>query len=156
MFRALSHQLFGSEEHHYFVRLLVARFENFNQQLFATHLHPTESSIATHVYKMAEPFKWGTDLEIIATATYFQKPIYYVTNSPSGTFHWEVTLPLKESCLRYPEVVDYPSIPEAFTHLELQYINGQHYNSIVSTDTGHRALDIPTIPQYDVYIETLL
>lgn len=105
---------------------------------------------------MANPFKWGTDLEIIAIATYFQKPIYYVTNSPSGKFHWEVILPLKEKCLRYPEVVDYPGDPEAFTHLELHYITHQHYNSIVSTETGHHALDIPTIPQHDVYIETLL
>ena len=105
---------------------------------------------------MANPFKWGTDFEIIAIETYFQKPIYYVTNSPSGKFHREVILPLKEKCLCYPEVLDYPSDSEAFTHLELQYITGQHYNSIVSTETGHHALYIPTTPQYDVYIETLL
>ena len=135
--------------------MLVVRFENLNQGLFTAHLHPPELSVATHLNKMANPFQWETDLEIIAIATYFQRPIYYVTDSPSGKFHWEVILPLKEKGLRYPEVVDNPGDPQAFTHLELQYITGQHYNSIVSTETGHHALDIPAIPR-DVYIETLI
>ena len=156
LFRALSDQIFGSEEHHLFVRTLLVRFENFNSRLFAKHIHSAESNIEAHIHKMATPSKWGTDLEIIAAATYFQKPIFYVTNA-SNTFHWEVIHPLKSSsALHYPEVVDCPGTPETFTHLELEYISNAHYNSIVSTATGKCALNHPVISQNHVFIETVI
>ena len=49
--------------------------------MFASHLPHNQPDIKYHIRNMMEPSWWGTDLEILALATYFQKPIYYVTPS---------------------------------------------------------------------------
>ena len=157
LFRALSDQLFGTESHHLFIRSVIVWFQNLNTSLFASHLPQNQPEIKHHIRNMMEPSRWGTDLKILALATYLQKPIYYVTNSPSNSFHWETIHLLNgNDPLHYPTVMDSPADPGPFTHLELHYVPGVHYRSIVSASTGERSSSIPTIPTSDIYIDSVL
>ena len=69
MFRSLSHQLYGTSEHHFSVRALLLRFENKNQEIFSKLLMEGNSPNILNL-----PGKWGTHVEL---ATYFQIPIFH-------------------------------------------------------------------------------
>ena len=77
MFYAQSHQLFGSPNRDFQVRLLLVRFENKNTSIFSSLLTSiNEPDMSSHIKKMHRPGIWGTHVELLAVATYFQVPIY--------------------------------------------------------------------------------
>ena len=83
LFRALSHQLYGTDEHHLFLWTTLVRYENLNCSTFETYLIPSmnEYSIPSHCNKLASPGVWGTQVELVATATLTGKPVYLLINS---------------------------------------------------------------------------
>ena len=100
----------------------------------ATHTSTCTSDWLKNCYnymyvQKGSAIKWGTNVQIIASVTSIQMPIYYVTNTPSEIFHslggHSSTKQKLSSLPRGTQLVDYPSYPEAFTHLDLQYIAGQ-------------------------------
>ena len=149
LFRCLSHQLFGSEEHHLSVRFLLQRIENLNTKLFEKYLTPlNKPTIDEHVHHVGIPTSWGTHIELMAAATYFQICVYYTTqNAQTNEFRWMCIKPLKSlSEVRLPSVIDGP--PAEITlphHFELAYETGFHYDSIVLKSTNTVSGDPPPI-----------
>lgn len=86
---------------------------------------------------MLIPYTWGTHVEIEATATYLQIPVYYLQRMVTGEYRWHVVLPCTtEANLSYPYLVDdYVTEVCVPTHMELLYHTNTHYDCVVDSNT---------------------
>ena len=134
MFRAISYLMTGDEENYARTRLLLQRFENLNTGLFRGLLTSVNKpTIEEHVLHMGMPNAWGTHVELFATATYYQVPVY--TYIVDANLRWEVFTPLSNPTnLRYPVTTDGESFTPS-SHFELLYYPNTHYDSIVDYAT---------------------
>ena len=137
MFRSLSHQLFGSPTEHYEVRSLLVGFEAKNCSFFSPLLTELNASdIDSYIIQMLRPGTWGTHIELLAAATFFQVPVYILKLSQNQQLKWEVYNPLgPQDNFRYQlcPVIDVGA--EDFNrpdHFELLHSFGCHYDSITS------------------------
>lgn len=143
-FRAVAKGIFNDEEEHHRLRSCVTRFMLLNKTTFEAYMIPSVNgtNISEHIFRMVEPGTWATHLEVIAVATYFNLPVFYVKNEP--TPHWEVINPLNvRDKLCFPIVVEWPdSHFHCLKHLELAYFHLLHYD-FVTTLTNDQ--DTPVI-----------
>ena len=129
------------------------RFENKNQDTFSPLLVEVNSpDISTHIREMLAPKKWGTHVELLAAATYFQVPVYYL-RSPSRNFKWEVFHPLGPVArFKYqlcPEVDTSSEDVVIPDHFELLLKAGNHYDSVISL-SGSLCTSRPEIVQMNI------
>ena len=108
---------------------------------------------------MLRPGIWGSHVELLAAATYFQVPIYILKENQ---YVWEVLKPLGP-----PQNFKYQLLPEIDIeaedfrlphHIELLHSNNCHYDSLIST-AGCTSSSPPNIPEihYDyTYIRSRL
>lgn len=139
-FRALSYQLFGTENEHVTIRTTLYRAEVLNKKIFEHHLM-NGLSIDQHLQALASPHSWATQVEVAAAASVFQIPVYYCKEE-NGLYRWNVVKPLTDKQQR--PIVKCPILPELDeditlmkpTHFELLYFPNSHYDAIVSATTG--------------------
>lgn len=157
LFRCLSQHLFNSQDKHQVVRELVCNFEKENASTFEVYLTPNQSqSIHEHVQLILKNNSWGTQVELIAAATYFQVPIYvyeYLPSSRSGK--WTCVKPINNrkhlNCTTVTSIFD-----EQFnisSHFELYHTKDVHYDCIVSKDTGSVPIIPPTLDKTESYLD---
>ena len=123
----------------------MCNFEVLNETIFRVYLTPNQSqSIHDHVKLFSNNSSWGTQVELIAAASYFQASIFiyeYLPTSKSGK--WTCVKPINTK-FNFP-VTDKHHPPEQFnvpSHFELYHTSNLHYDCIVSKDTGI----VPTVP----------
>ena len=96
-------------------------------------------------------------MELLAAATLFDKPVYYFE---AKSQKWGVWQPANPSCskdqVKVPIVPTWPAELNPISHLELEYHQNQHYNSIVDITTSLPCVDVPDIPTTHVYIHDML
>ena len=91
-----------------------------------------------HIRYIGTPQTWGTHIEILAAATYYNFPVYFVNKKrgDNNTFKWNAIKPLCAIDVSYPVLTEedrFLANTEA-THIEvLNYCS--HCNSIVCLDT---------------------
>ena len=96
-----------------------------------------EPTIEEHIKKIGLPHTWGTHVEILAIATLYEIPVYVTRQSPSGSYYWEEVKPLKADGVSYP-VIPSGTLPNEYqvpNLMELGYMSGVHYDSVVSIAT---------------------
>ena len=142
LFRALSHQLYVTDEHHLFLRTTLFWYESFllkrtwYHQWMSTAYHP------------------------IATATLTGKPVYILMNS-SWQIQWEVDSISASYKNRKSEAIYYwgwqcSCLPCSISHLELLYNNTtKHNDSILSQDTGLPHTVEPFIKRSDSFVDLI-
>ena len=146
LFRALAFHLLGDEDEHFCVCSYLVRLENFNCSLFEARLIPgpdgvTKATIEDHTKLIMRPWVWSTHVEMVAAATLFRAPIYYVRKRNRGEgYHWEVCHPMTlpaHTYLRLPELSEEDPLYSASppTHFELSYTDDLHYDCVVSAET---------------------
>ena len=149
LFRSLSHQLLNTENEHLFMRTTLVRFINLNHCVFTNYLSPpaTATTITEHVQKMLCLQTWGTHIEVIAAATFFNKPVYFTKARSNGEYQWECHIPLPLNGLHFPEITNPPESQSVtpITHFELAYITNTHYDSIVHQQRGLPSQESPSI-----------
>lgn len=104
-----------------------------------------QPTIDEHIKKLGMPHTWGTHIEILAIATMYGISVFITKQSQSGIYYWEEVKPLKSEGFSYP-VVPTDTLPIDFgipSHLELSYITGAHYDSVVSITTNKVPESIP-------------
>ena len=158
LFRSVSFHLLGDEDGHWEVRSMLVRFENLNQRLFQNRLVEgiNASTITQHIRRMLTPCVWGTHIELMAVATMFQIPVYYVSKNCNGPYKWQVIHPLeKPHNLRYPLIMSeepYKSMKTP-SHMEFLYHENCHYDSIVASATNAVPPTPPQLSQETTYID---
>ena len=135
MYRAISYSMTDDEENYPSIRLLLQRFENLNKEIFREVLTSiNKPTIEEHITHMGMPNTWGTQVDLFATATYYQVPVYtYVAEDTH--LRWEVFKPLSNADnVHYPITMDGKSFTP-HSHFELLYYPNSHYDSIVDYTT---------------------
>lgn len=151
-YRALSYELFGTQEEYDVVHGVVYRTEMYNKPIFATYLIPghDEATIDDHVKKISVLGTWATQVEVVAAASAFEIPVYFYAKKPgSEYFVWNVVQPFSSTkkALKlpvFPEISEHISL-QMPTHFELLYYDSLHYDAIVSEDTGKVCVDVPQL-----------
>ena len=88
LFRALAFILCGAEDDHKKMRLLLVKFLEQNTQLFQP-LVMTDHSLQDHIRRMHRMKEWGTQVELQAAASLFQKELYVFTQLTANTqYDW--------------------------------------------------------------------
>ena len=78
-FRALGYYFYGTEMMHCKTRALLSDFVTANSDRFKTIVMGDD--VSNHVQKMQYLSVWGTHVELQATASLFQVPVYMLTFS---------------------------------------------------------------------------
>ena len=159
LFRSFSFQLTGNQDNHISVRTLLLRFENLNRSEFQPYLTPINcSTMAEHVSHVQKPDVFGTHLEILAIATYYNVPVYYC-QPLRGQYSWHCVEPIKstgEQSFRVPDISGSPLEDiQPPSHFELSYTLNTHYDSIVSV-TGEVCRELPRLNSEEVYVSDVL
>ena len=141
LFRVVSYLLFQNENAHDRLREIILRFEYLNKSLFENRMtNINENTFDQHLRKLCDPRSWATHIEVYAIATYFQAPVYFVTEPPEQgtagrTYCWECFRPLStEATLSYPVLIpdDISLLADTKpTHFELVYYTRLHYDCII-------------------------
>ena len=100
MFRSIVYLATNNDENHASLRLLLQRFENLNKELFQGLLTKVNKpTVEEHIKHIGKPNTWGTHVELFATASYFQVPVYTYIVDDETKLRWEVFQPLTELSL---------------------------------------------------------
>ena len=139
-FRALSYQLFGTEEMYHTVRTTLYHTESSNKEIFKG-LIMNGVKIEEHLKTLYSPNTWATQVEVAAAASCFGIPVYYYEVAADGSCKWNVVKPLSNR--QGTPIVKTPVLPSVEdvtllrpNHLELLYFHNSHYDTIVSASTG--------------------
>ena len=104
-----------------------------------------EKTIEEHIKKIGMPYTWGTHIEVLAAATLYGISVYITRQSSSGSYFWEEIKPLKADGFSSP-VVPSELLPHEYevpNHMELSYMSGVHYDSVVNMITNKVPEHIP-------------
>ncbi|CAG9326059.1 unnamed protein product [Blepharisma stoltei] len=120
LFRSVSHQLYGTTEHHGLVRQAALNYLSIEREYFSQFIVGGDAGFDEYVSHQSQNGAWGDDIEIEAMSELYDRSIeiYAYANQPMRTFH--------------------ESYGEG-TPIRLAYHGRSHYNSIIGKD-GHEPL----------------
>ena len=142
LYRAVAFHTLGNEDEHDAIRMLLVRFENLNKGLFEGRFIPYDeistrkasvkvTTFHDHLKHQLHPGTWGTHVELMASATLFQVPVYCCYTNGNGTsYHWECTNPIATTTnFKIPEIVEEdPAFNIQIPHyIELLYWERTHF-----------------------------
>ena len=134
MFRAISHQLFGTEEYHQQLRSFLYTILKEEKAVYQAYWTESTGTYDEHLQNLNA---WGTQVELQAITDYLSVPLYVCSpNTTNQAYRWVRFMP-RHKCQSFA-VSDFPtaSFPFTFEHIELAHSQKKdHYNSIVSVRT---------------------
>jgi OTU domain-containing protein 5 len=122
LFRAVSHQLYGTTEHHGIIRRYVYDYMSIEREYFSQFIVGGLEGFDEYLRYQTQNGAWGDDCEIQAISEIYNRPveIYAYANTPMRTFHEN-------------EGEGRP--------MKLAYHGQSHYNSITSKDKHTPLID---------------
>ena len=131
MFRAVSHQLYGTESRHLDIRHSLNHFISQNQSKYEEYWIDSTASYSSHLQLMRNPRSWGTELELKAFSDYLSMPVFVC--SPDVTtkaYRWEKYTPTaskSDTCIG-----KLPTLPFTLNHIEIAHSSTRdHYDSVI-------------------------
>jgi len=118
-FRSVSHELFGSQEHHLYVRKKAVEYIELNRPDFQVFFD-SESELEKFIQEMRQPKTWGDELTLKAIAESLNVSIHVMTSNKGFGGHF----------LEYNPAQSEISGRHAF----LAYISPVHYNVMTLRD----------------------
>ena len=142
MFRALSHQLYGSNEHHIYLRSMLLEVIQHNyityQPYWIEDMPWGKVTFAEHVQELACAGSWGTHLELQAISDCFHVTVFVCSPNAFGIIQWErKATPKNHGTIFIPPLSLQPIFPFTHTHVELCY-NSHHYRSVFTCGERHK------------------
>ncbi|XP_065891754.1 uncharacterized protein [Dysidea avara] len=133
MYRALSHQLCGSEENHFYLRSLLLQVVKGNSDIYSKYWIEDMPwgivSFDQHVEDIGKPGSWGTQVELQACSDFINLDVYVCSHNAYGIVRWEKKAIPKNWMNQIPHNL---FTPTRCRHIELSFSNS-HYNSVVPT-----------------------
>jgi len=95
LFRAISVQLYGTEEHHGLLRGITMDYIEIEKDFFSKFLIGEERYFEEYILMKRESGRWGDDIEIEALSEIYNRPIqiYAYKSTPMRTFHENLSNP---------------------------------------------------------------
>ncbi|KAH3895921.1 hypothetical protein DPMN_020089 [Dreissena polymorpha] len=127
-FRAISKQLLGTEKYHLCLRQVICNFEESHPNTFVDWHGEGQEGLKRHIGKMRRQRTWGTELELLAVATFFDTSIWeYTEQYPQGSQNWQWIEIQKVQLHPQDPAVDGLPIHGMFY---LHHTNGNHYDGV--------------------------
>ena len=130
----MSKYLTGVEHHHLELRKTITQFEANNQAVFGSlHTAINQTPFSEHLKNIKMPYVWGTSMEIMAAASFFQLDVYVATDSyRPGVPTWLLYTPKPLSILTNPYLSAQlrGNIKIKKRWIELTYVSHCHFDSI--------------------------
>ena len=141
LFRALSLLVYGSEDAHGVVRELLVNFISSNKAKFQ---HLMDLPFEDHIARMKNLRVWGTAVELQASASLFQIPVYTLQPAQrvDRKYRWCCYKPQDDSTLLFPSEPPPKGLIE-LDHLELFNAHACHYDCIMTIEDRTSPLDRP-------------
>ena len=113
--------------------------------------------MAEHITHIQKPNVFGTHMEIISTATFYNVPVYYC-RLLRGRYSWHCVEPMRSTGEGY-RIPDLSGSPledcQPPSHFELSYTVNTHYDSIVSL-IGEVCKDLPRLSSEEIHVLDVL
>jgi len=150
MFRALSHQLYGSDEHHLHVRTMLLEVIQSNsityQPYWIEDMPWGKVTFSEHLQRLACAGSWGTQVELQAISDCFNVTCFVCSPNPSGIVRWErKATPKNHSTIIASPMRLQVTLPFTHDHIELSY-SKYHYNSVLPAEKGMQLLPPVIVP----------
>ena len=126
LFRSVSHQLYGTEEHHDLIRSKCVEYMELMGSFFENFFFVEKE---TYFENMRKDGVWGGEPEIQALLELYDRPV--------AIYVYDVVAKVK----RITRGVEVGSRGESEGIVRLSYEGGNHYNSIVEASHGDHLLD---------------
>ena len=145
MLRAISHQLYGSDQQHSQLRLTLQEIIEKN----AKHYKPLwmgKDTFSTHVNQIKLTGVWGTQVELQAASDLFGVPVYVALLNTKGIYCWNLFKPRRVDNENPINGLSLPIYPFTVKQIEIAPNNmHNHYDSIIPVFPGGHALQPPII-----------
>ena len=148
MFRALSHQLYGSDEHHSQVRSMLVEVIQSNRTTYQPYwiedMPWGKVTFDEHLQRLACEGSWGTQVELQAVSDCLNVTCFVCSPNPSGIVRWERrATPKNHTC----STIISPTLPFTLSrHIELCY-SQYHYKSVLPAEKGTQLLPPVIVPR---------
>ena len=151
MFHALSHQLYGGDQHHVHVRSMLLEVIESNKIIYQPYwIEDTpwgKTTFNEHLQKVALVGSWGTQVELQAVSDCFNVTVFVCSPNPSGIVQWEKkTTPKNHDNINIPAMSLQATLPFTHSHIELCYSN-YPYKSILPGEKGTQLSPQEIIPR---------
>ena len=125
-FRAISKETLGTEYHHSEIRHLICNFMESHPLTFSSWFYGND--FIDHITTMRQDKVWAEEVELIATASYFNNPIWEFTNCypVGGAWKWIKIEPVE--C--HPDDPPFDGIP-FHGCFYIHHTGGVHYDRIL-------------------------
>ena len=151
LFRALGYYFYGTEMMHCKTRTLLSDFVTANSDRFKSIV--MGGDVMNHVQKMQHLSVWGTHIELQATASLFQDPVYMLTFSrQQNRYIWHCYQPRDSSKLKFPETEPPPTHLSNLDHVELLHVRACHFDVILHEEVRF-SLDRPVLETARLFIK---
>ena len=136
LFHALSLQLTGIQDYHMDLRRIITQCESKIKAFQGLHATINQTTFADHLKNIGKTCIWGTNLEIIVTATLFGIDIYVATDSyRPGSPTWLKYSPNSQATteLRRSSISDLSSTIPTLKRkqwLELSHVSRCHFDAV--------------------------
>ena len=154
MFRSIAHQVVGDASKHLSLRHTVVNFSAMNVEALKGYYCDKEISINSHFDRMQNAGCWGTQLEIKATATLFQIPVYVLTDSLIvGEWKWTCFQPLSEVPAPPRDILGTEWAQTHCKWIEICHSSSCHYDSITFTASSVSPHSPPCLSTSQIFID---
>ena len=130
------------------------KFIQQHAQLFQP-LVMSSPSLEDHIQRMCCLKQWGTQVEMQAAASLFQRELYVFTQLPSSTqYNWIRYEPHSPVLLELPDI-EFSKVLGKLTHLELCHKDRCHFECIVDEE-NHIPIMCPHLPGSVSHVDSVL
>lgn len=150
LFRSLSLQLTGTQDHHLQLRRAIAEFERSNEVFEKLNATINKTPFSSHLQNIQKTCVWGTNLEIIALSSLFQVDVYVATESyhPAGHPVWLKYVPRttpQDSTKLTTNLGPHLHTALQREWIEVLHVKNSHFDSIKPLKPG-ATLTRPSLP----------
>ena len=140
LFRAVAHIIYGTEDSHATVRQILVTFLCNNRPVLLKYI--ASGSFEEHVQTVSREGAWGTQVELYATASFYQLPVYIFSPHPqTNNYRWLLFEPEQRTHLCYAENCAPPQTNSITSHIELCHTAGDHFDCVLTLNNA-----LPTSP----------
>ena len=132
LFRSLSLQLTGTQDHHIKLRKVIAKFEQTEGVFEKLHKTINRTPFLSHLQKIKKTCVWGTNVEVMATASLFQIDVYVATESHNPTWLRYTPRTAATSAQTTSKLLSdiSPHLQPQKEWIEIAHVCGSHFDSI--------------------------
>ena len=108
-----------------------------------------EATIEEQIIHVSTSGTWATQVEVLATASVFEVPVFYCMQDSQEGYKWRVV----KTVTRLMKFPDLPDVDYSITllkpgHFELFYHENSHYDAVMSAATSKVCTDLPMLTEH--------